>query len=159
MAKKKKKKRLALSDRRGGKNSGQGSESRKWLWSFWRKERLTKKAGDAQGGAPTRQHTASSMTLMIINQKTMSGNEATFRQLEAADSWHYLHRPAMNYSAVLYNEAQRGCCGNQKNYTQMYLTYHDHTTIINWVTLANFSCNHPQFPPRQVRRPVIRGTQ
>lgn len=65
----------------------------------WR-ERLTKKAEDAEGGAPTRQHIASSLTLMIINQKGLSGNEATFRQLQAADSWHYLHRPAMNYSAV-----------------------------------------------------------
>lgn len=45
----------------------------------WR-ERLTKKADDAQGGVPTRQHIASSLTLMIINQKSLSGNEATFRQ-------------------------------------------------------------------------------
>lgn len=81
------------------------------------RERLTKKADDAQCGALTRQHIASSLTLMIINQKGLSGNEATFRQLQAADSLHYLQNPAMNYSAVSYKKAQRGCCGNQKKLT------------------------------------------
>lgn len=51
----------------------------------WR-ARLTKKEDNVQGGALIRQHTGSSLTVMIINQKDLSVNEATLRQLLAADS-------------------------------------------------------------------------
>lgn len=98
----KKKKPGAFWPARRQKNGGAGSESRRWVWSLERKlyKKKQKRQMMLRAALLLADTQASSLTLMIINQRGLSGNEATLRQLQAADSWHYLHRPAMNYSDV-----------------------------------------------------------